>query len=232
MRTRIDLQRPGQCGETLLVVLPPALSSIDDFFDQGFLDAVRKRDLAVDLLFADTNGQQVIDRTVVPALHAEVVLPAQARGYRSIWLTGISMGAFSALHYAAHHGSHLAGLYLLAPYPGTGDVLAEIRAAGGAAAWSQQQTSVSDERLWWQWLAKQNLKSQWATPVYFGTGHTDRFIKGQRLLCELLPQDRVCMLPGDHQWPTWKSLWENWLDHGPLAAKPLGAGQPPALKQS
>jgi len=217
MRTRTDLYTSTQGSKTLLVLLPPALSCIDDFFEQGFVDALRQRQLPVDLLLADTTGQHVIDKTVVAALHTKVIQPARIKGYRDIWLAGISLGAFSALQYAAHHADQLSGLYLLAPYPGTGDVIAEIRAAGGAATWCQQQTSLQDERAWWQWLAQQSLQARWTTPVYFGTGSTDRFLSGQRLLSDLLPKERIRVLPGNHQWTTWKSLWEDWLNSGPLA---------------
>lgn len=219
MRTRTELQTPTQRSKTLLVLLPPALSSMDDLDEQGFVAAVRQRQLPVDLLLADVTAQQVLDNTMVSALYEEVLQPARADGYRSIWLVGISIGAFSALHCAALHADQLAGLYLIAPYPGTADVLAEIRAAGGAANWCQQQPSSQNERTWWQWLGQESLKTQWATPVYFGTGSTDRFLSGQRLLADLLPEDRIRVLPGSHQWPTWKALWEDWLDHGPLAAQ-------------
>lgn len=217
MRTRTELHTPAQRSGTLLVLLPPSLSSIDDFYAHGFVDAVRQRQLPVDLLLADVTAQHVIDNIMTSALHAEVLQPARAEGYRAIWLVGISLGAFSALHCAAHHADQLAGLYLLAPYPGTGDILAEIRAAGGAARWGQHQTSELDERAWWQWLVQESVKGEWSTPVYFGTGATDRFLNGQRLLADLLPEHYIRMLPGGHQWPTWKALWEDWLDHGPLA---------------
>lgn len=220
MRTRTDLYAAYQRSETLLVLLPPALSSIDDFDAHGFVSAVRQRHLPVDLLLADVTAQHVLDNSVVSALATQVLQPARVHGYRSIWLAGISMGAFNALYCAATHADQLAGLYLMAPYTGTADVLAEIRAAGGAARWCQQQTSVHDERTWWQWLCQESLKAQWPTPVYFATGETDRFLSGQRLLADLLPPEHVCMLPGSHQWSTWKTLWEDWLDHGPLACGP------------
>ena len=219
MRQRTELHAADQRCETLVVLLPPSLSSVDDFYDQGFVEAVHQRRLPVDLLLADTTGQHVIDQTVVTALHTEVILPAHTMGYRTIWMAGISLGAFSALHYAAHHADQLAGLCLLAPYPGTGDVLAEIHAAGGAASWCQQQPSNEDERAWWQWLGRESLKTERTIPVYLGTGNADRFLRGQRLLSDLLPKDHTRMLPGRHEWPTWKALWDDWLDFGPLACK-------------
>ena len=144
MRTRTDLHSTTQRSDTLLVLLPPALANIDDFEAQGFVSAVRQRQLPVDLLLADVTAQHVLDHRVVAALAEQVLQPARANGYRSIWLAGISMGAFNALHCAAHHADELAGLYLIAPYPGTADVVAEIRAAGGAARWCQQPLSAQD----------------------------------------------------------------------------------------
>jgi pimeloyl-ACP methyl ester carboxylesterase len=216
MRSRTELHRANQRSDTLLVLLPPALSCIDDFDEQGFVAALRQRQLPVDLLLADTTAQQVIDHSVVPELQAQVIQPARAKGYRHIWLAGISMGAFSALNYAAKHADQIAGLYLMAPYPGTADVLAEIRAAGGVAAWSESAPNTEDERAWWQWLGHQSIQGDWRTPVYFGTGSADRFLRGQQLLADVLPKDHVRVLPGKHQWPTWQALWADWLDHGPL----------------
>lgn len=138
MHSRTDLHQADQHSDTLLVLLPPALSSIDEFDKQGFVAAVRQRQLPVDLLLADATAQHVIDHSVVSVLHTQVIQPALAKGYRSIWLAGISMGAFSALSYAAQHAEQIAGLYLIAPYPGTTDVIAEIRTAGGVIPWCQK----------------------------------------------------------------------------------------------
>lgn len=223
MRTRTELHSADQRSDTLLVLLPPSLSSIDDFYNQGFVDAVRQRKLPVDLMLADIAAQHVIDNTVASTLYTGVLQPARDEGYSAIWLAGISIGGFSALYCAARHADLLAGLYLIAPYPGTGDVLAEIRAAGGGAAWCQQQTSVLDERIWWQWLGHEALKPERTTPVYLGTGLDDRFLSGQRLLADMLPDSHSHLVSGGHQWATWKALWDDWLDHGPL-----GLRMPPA----
>ena len=218
MRLLTELHTANRRSQTLLVMLPPSLSTLEDFYQQGFVDAVRQRSIAADLLLADINAQHVLDRTVVETLHTAVVEPALSDGYRSIWFAGISMGAFCALHYAAQHARHVAGLCLLAPYPGTGDVLAEIRAAGGAALWADNPNSTQqDERIWWHWLSRQSALGEAATPVYFGTGLSDRFLRGQRVLADLLPQERIHMVEGRHDWPTWRTLWDDWLDRGPLA---------------
>lgn len=220
MLLRTDWHTAGARSDTLIVLLPPSLSSLDDFYQHGLVDALRQRQIPADLLLADVTAQHVMNRTVVTELHTQVVQPAQAQGYQRIWLMGISMGAFCALHYVAAHAPGLAGLCLLAPYPGTHDVLAEIRAAGGALAWAGTQTGPGqDERAWWYWLGQQAHVGEWPTPVYLASGQSDRFLSGQKLLAELLPPGHTQLLHGGHDWPTWKSLWEQWLDFGPLAAQ-------------
>ena len=218
MRCQTELRQPGQRSPTLLVLLPPALSRIEDFAQHGFIAALRQQQLPVDLLLADATAQHVLDGDIAEQLQRQVLQPAQALGYRQIWLAGISIGAYSALCYAAVHGAQLAGLLLLAPYPGTGDVVAEIRGAGGAAAWHQRPPvqAPHDERQWWHWLCQASASGHWPTPVYFASGNADRFAAGQNLLAELLPAQHCRRLPGRHDWATWKALWEDWLVHGPL----------------
>lgn len=208
---------PGR-PDALLVLLPPAQAQLTDFYSHGFVAAVRERGIPIDLVLAQVNYQHVMSNTSASSLHEHVVRPALAAGYRQIWLAGISLGAFNALHYAAAHAIHLAGIHLMAPYPGTGDVLAEISAAGGPRAWSQSPTSGhNDERAWWHWLCGEAIAQQWPTPVYFGTGDADRFLRGQRMLADLLPAARVRHVPGAHDWPTWTALWRVWLNDGPLS---------------
>ena len=132
----------GPCRpDTLLVLLPPAQAQLVDFHTHGFVAAVRERGIPVDIHLADITYQHVMAHTSVAALHTQVIGPAVAAGYRKIWLAGISLGAFNALHYAAAHANQLAGIHLMAPYPGTGDILAEIRAAGDPMAWAQTPPS-------------------------------------------------------------------------------------------
>lgn len=218
METIVDPFQGPDPADTLLVLLPPAQAQLADFHAHGFVAAVRERALPVDLLLAQLTYQQVMAHTATASLHQQVVRPALERGYRQIWLAGISLGAFNALHYAATHAEHLAGITLVAPYPGTGDVLAEINAAGGPLPWAQTSAGATDdERNWWRWLCRHSAAGQWPTPVYLGTGEADRFLRGQRMLADLLPATQVNYVPGGHDWPTWRTLWQDWLDHGPLA---------------
>jgi pimeloyl-ACP methyl ester carboxylesterase len=214
MRTLTDklAARP----DTLLVLLPGAQTVLEDFERNGFVQAVRNRGIAADILMADINSEHVMAGTVVSTLHENVVQPARAAGYRHIWLAGISLGGLNALLYATEHAEQLSGIHLLAPYPGTNDIVTEIRAAGGPQAWAQTpEAALGDERVIWHWLLDQAAKDS-PIPVSFGCGSEDRFIRNQRLLAELLPADRVEYFPGGHDWPTWQALWASWLDDAVL----------------
>lgn len=221
MRILTDLFDSSGHTESLLVLLPPSKAKIEDFYTQGFVEAVRQREIQIDLILADIPYQHVMNKTAAKALHEQVIQPAYSAGYRNIWLAGISLGAFNALCYAAEYAAHLAGVHLISPYPGTGDILAEIIDAGGPAAWARTLPSKQDERAWWYWLCREADAGLWKTPVHFGTGSEDRFMRGQHMLANLLPAERVSILPGSHTWPTWMMLWQDWLDHGPLVNRSL-----------
>ncbi len=65
----------------------------------------------------------------------DVVLPARAAGYDTIWLAGTSLGGIGALLYLRDHPDDLAGVLALAPYLGEEGVIREIERAGGPASW-------------------------------------------------------------------------------------------------
>lgn len=208
--------RLAQQPETLLVLLPGAFVKPDDFRQYGFVQAVRARRIAADILSVDLDYSHVMARSVVSVLHDEVVEPATRQGYRAIWLVGISLGGLNALMFAARHSRLLAGVHLLSPYPGTRDILQEIRTAGGPLAW--RETALADggdEREAWKWLVDQ-VHGGHSLPVTFGCGSEDRFIDTQRMFAQVLPPQRVAFVPGEHDWPTWQRLWAGWLDMSKL----------------
>ncbi len=204
-------------AETLLVWLPPAGARPEAFVEQGFVAALRAAALPVDCALAGVEDRWAMDRSATAVVHEQVIRPARAAGYRQVWLAGISLGAFNALHYAARHAACLAGMFLLAPYPGTRDILLEIRAAGGPQAWAASAPAdMRDERIWWHWLVQQSHHDEWPVPVWYASGDADRFAAGQALLAELLPQQRVRHGPGGHEWAVWLRLWRETLAEGRL----------------
>jgi hypothetical protein len=52
--------------------------------------------------------------------------------------------------------------------------------------------------------------------LYLGYGSDDRLARTGTLLADALPKERVFIRPGGHDWRTWRRLFSEFLDHGPL----------------
>jgi pimeloyl-ACP methyl ester carboxylesterase len=241
MRVLNELAMADKRADTLAILLPGALEQPEKFREAGFPQAVRRRRLALDLALADpalefigeATGAAVLDR-----LHQELLQPARQAGYGQIWLCGISIGGLMTLAHAARYPGAADGLCLLAPYPGNRILTREIMAAGGAAAWraltaresgtapvqgpkgpadlaSHAQADEDGERLVWRWLGA------FATPattsirmphIHMGYGRDDRFASGLDAMAQVFDPAAIDVLPGGHDWPTWRRLWDNFLD--------------------
>ena len=222
MRSHHDRWQADRPAPVRLVFLPPAKATLEDLLAYSFVQDVRTRQLAVDITLVETDYQQVLAGTVADDLQRDVILPMLAESAAPIWMAGISLGAFNILHHASQHAGPLAGqiagLVLLAPYPGTADILNEIDACGGPVHWAgQPDVSLLDERRWWHWLATRG-----DTPaVHLGLSAEDRFRHGQAMLATLVDAEHTLHLPGPHHWPVWQALWQQWLDRGHwLSASP------------
>lgn len=212
-----QLRLPARCGSrapALVVLLPGAYSRPQEFVDAGFPAAAAT--VAADLVVVDSHLGYFADKSVLRRLRDEVVLPARAAGYRSIWLVGISLGGFGALGYAVRHGADIDGVLALAPYLGPRRLMQEIAEAGGPRRWQglpQAGPGPDDvDREIWQAFAG----TPPALPVYLGYGRDDRFADAHRVFAGLLPAERVSTAPGGHDWPAWSALWQGWLARGLL----------------
>jgi len=198
-----------------MVWLPGAFHTPQDFVDAGFGAAVRARGIALDVEFVDLEHAHVGDRRGIAKLAQEIIAPVRARGSRAIWLGGISLGGFFALDYAATQAGEWDGLCLLAPYLGNRLLITEISSAPSVAAWQPGALAESDEeRRIWRFLQRRAAEPQPAEahPLYLGFGRDDRFANAHGLLAQMLPPDAVQVVPGGHDWRTWLTLWERFLD--------------------
>jgi len=213
-----------------MVWLPGAFQTPEDFLEAGFEDAVRERDIALDLEFVDLELEYVGDRRPVAGLAREIIAPARARGCRTIWIGGISLGGFFALDYAATQAGEWDGLCLLAPYLGNRMLITEISSARDVAAWQPGPLAESDEeRRIWRFLQARPAYAQAARaqaaevrtaeawpcatrPLHLGYGRDDRFVLAYGLLAQTLSPDAVQAVPGGHDWETWLTLWGHFLD--------------------
>lgn len=220
---------PGR-ADTLVVMLPGAYSLPQEFVNEGYVQALRTRGVRADVLVADAHLGYFNDRSVLQRLRDDVVAPARAQGYRRLWLVGISLGGFGALAYASVHGSHpqhgVDGVLAVAPYLGSRRLQGDILAAGGPLAWADAQAAApvagevvsnpaDGERALWRWLVR---PPPGAPPVHLAYGTDDRLADGHRLLAGVLQPERVSTVPGGHDWPPWRALWQQWLQRGLLDA--------------
>jgi pimeloyl-ACP methyl ester carboxylesterase len=206
----------------LLIFLPGIGDSAEDFARHGFIDRVRDIDWPVDMVMVDAHYGYYADRTILDELHEGVFRTAKACGYRHIWLAGISLGGFGALLYASRYPEDVTGVLAVAPFLGRHDLIEEITAAGGLAQWTDTQAEPDDyARQLWQWL-RRSLSERSRPELYLAFGEQDKFAPAQRLLAASLPQKRVVIEPGTHDWGTWRRLWTRFLfDSGRgVAVKP------------
>ena len=118
--------------------------------------------------------------------------------------------------YADRYPNQLAGLLLLAPYPGNRMTTAEIAYAGAVRAWNPEMIPDEDtERGNWYWLKTHaNADTANLTPieVHLGYGEEDRFAESHLMMAQALPVGHVNQISGEHVWPVWLQLWHNFLD--------------------
>jgi len=219
----IEPAHAGRTAPTRVLMLPAAYAEPSDFVQHGFVRAVRDRCLEIDLVFAGFQLQEVTDRSVFTRLRDEMLQSAYARGC-AVWLGGISLGGYLALGYAERYPGELAGLCLFAPYLGSHLVTSEIERANGLESWRPGEFSEDDdERRIWRFI--RTLRAG-ALPVHLGLGREDRFGRRHGLMAAALAAGSVDVVPGGHDWPTWRRLWDRFLD-ARLAPKPHPADPRP-----
>ena len=195
-------------ADRLMVFLPGMGDILEDYEFYGFIDAARRCGVASDMVVADMHFGYYLRRTLVERLEQDVIVPARQNGYRQIDLVGISLGGFGALYYAMHRHRNVARLFLLAPYLGDENIIAELTRAGGAKKWTPEPIAENDyQRELWQWLKTYTNGNANFPTLYLGYGLLDKFAPANQLLAQIIPQTQVRTIAGKHDWPTWIRLW-------------------------
>ena len=202
-----------------MVMLPGARHRAQDLVEQGVVRALRVRGLPVDVVVVDAHFDHYLERSVVAQLEQDAVAPLRKRGFARIWFMGISLGSTGALSYAREHAGAIEGVILLAPFLGTRGLIAEVTRAGGLQNWQPGTIAPEDdERRLMSWLRQCRAGNPALPRICVGYGTGDRYAPASLLLAQHLPEQQVMTIEGGHDWPTWLTLWERWLDSDPFAS--------------
>ena len=211
MRCEVIQCGPAGAALTRIVLLPGAYHALAEFVHAGFERALRARQMAAELILAAPELAHLNDRGWLARLQSEVLAPARARG-GDLWLGGVSLGGYMALRFAAEYEHAIDGLCLLAPYLGSRLIAAEVAAQPNLASWQPGALADDDDdrRIW---RLVQRLPALGRAPrIFLGFGSEDRFADTQRLLAGVLPAASTHVIPGGHDWPVWRALWEQFLE--------------------
>lgn len=221
-------QAPG-CGHDplVLVMLPGAKMVSEDYLSHGFLEVIRRRGWPIDVVLVETGLAGYLADDLAERLHQEVVSPLVAGGAKRVWLSGISVGGFGALRYVQRYPGMIEGLLLIAPFLGSGGLIAEIESVGGLAAWYPTAVAESSpQRQVFSWLKHYRAVDQSWPAIHLAYGETDRFAAAHRLLAKLLPRGRVTTMNGGHDWDTWEILWEKIVETEPFTQEAVLTNAP------
>lgn len=215
---------PARC---LLVLLPGGGDPLGQYAEEGFVAAIRGSGLDVDVVATDAQIGYYARGVVGERLERDVVAPLRP-GHEHVWLLGVSLGGYGAMHYAQQYPARVDGVVVLAPYVGGRKILKEVEGAGGLARWTADPpaplTRDNYQRQLWGWLQRQTIGGEKGPVLLLGYGTEDRLARGHAMLAAALPGDRVFTRPGGHDWPVWRGLLAEVLRHPALiescAAKP------------
>lgn len=207
----------GEPAKCLVVFLPGIGNSGKDFETHGFVEALRTKNLSVDVVAADATFGYYMKGLLIDRLDEDVIRPAKAQGnYQQTWLIGISMGGMGAARYASKNADQISGALLIAPFLGDPRLTKEIRDAGGLAKWEAPEAKDTTnqqeaERQMWRWLQSATRPDAKGPLLYTSYGTEDKFAPQAEVLAEVLPKERVMTMKGTHLWSTWLPLFQAFL---------------------
>lgn len=209
---------PGAAGERiLLLMLPGAKNTPHQLVEHGFIRALRERYLPLDVLALDAHVDLYLERADIEKVLHHTLDEVRAKGYRRIWLLGISLGGSGAMICATQRTAEIEGVFLLAPFLGTRGLIAEVEAAGGLQHWQPGEITPRDhERALLEQIQKGTFETAGLPPIHLGYGSEDRYRGASIMLAECIALHRVSVMPGGHDWETWRALWNRLLDNQPF----------------
>jgi pimeloyl-ACP methyl ester carboxylesterase len=189
----------------VIVLLPGFGDQPKDFDAHGFVRILQQRAPGFDIVAADAHYGYYRTATVITQLHDHVIGPLVQRGYRQIWLAGVSMGGHGAVAYARTHPERITGLMLFAPHMGPGDTVKTVNDAGGICSWPvpvrREDGRAGFAQANFAWLKHVMCRKPPGVQLFVGVG--DKDIGASYLLSSLVDPSHTVILPGGHNWDVW-----------------------------
>ncbi len=201
-------------GQELVVFLPGRWSRVEEFQREKFFETASARWPEAKLLAPDLHLGYYKNQSVAHRLHDDVILPAKRTGVKTIRLVGVSMGGLGALMYDVKYPGQVDEMILLSPFLGEKDALHEIDLAGSLEKWQPGTLTERDysRKLWLKLREKWQVQGK-RPRVSLGCGSDDRLASSNRLFArEFLSSTESKWIAGDHDWPTWRSLFQRLIE--------------------
>jgi len=202
-----------------IVMLPGFGGGAEDFAEYGFVRVLRKSAPGYDLVAADAHFGYYRSNTLLDQLHKSVIGPLVERGYREVWIAGVSMGGHGAVAYARTYPERIKGVLLFAPYLGPDEVVDAVSQGGGICRYTAPHPVPGSRAGYAQanfaWLRDVLCTPPRKVSVWVSVGNKD---EGKRtLLRDAMQPDHYVVLPGGHDWDAWTPALER------IAQSALGA---------
>jgi len=213
---KLEYKSSEKPKDILVVLLRGFGGRISYFEDNGWIEAASAASTYADFVAPDAHYGYFANKTFIERLREDVIKPAMQKGYKEIWLAGISMGGMGSILYSNTYPNDISRLYLFAPYLGDGKVQEEIRVSGGLQKWQCDLENIQN----WQyslWLRLQDIVTdpERRVKLFIGFGDRDK-LDGHDLLARHLPSNYHVKIPGGHKDTVFRELWGIILERGLL----------------
>jgi hypothetical protein len=191
-------------ADRVYVLLPGMGDDLDSFDDHGFVGIARKtlggRE-RVAFVAVDAHIGYYRDGELFGRIKDQVV--GRYLAGKRITAVGISLGGLGALSTARRHPRLFERLVLIAPFLGGRGYISRLK-NGSPPAGDELERELNKV---WRWLSN----GAGGLPIVVLYGRDDRFGNAYQLLAERAPGIAMHHIDGKHDWPTWNTLWGQWL---------------------
>lgn len=203
--------------DTLIVLLHGKGGKTSDFEKAGFIQAIRDKGLLVDMIAVNGHLGYYFKRTLIERLRVDIIKPAIDRGYKHIWLVGVSVGGLGAILYSMNYPEEIDGILLLAPFMGNSGSIELIVKSGGISSWEPDTARIKKwQKELWNYIKEVTARSDEKPLIYLAYGTDDEYGPTSKVLEEVVPPERVFKSKGGHNWHAWIALWKDFIDNSPL----------------